>query len=79
MSDNNTANAWRFFRAGGFDQVRLDSGEDIDRLRLDVSNAASDEADAQVIKDTIDSLGAATERPEQPRSIQPARLSSTAN
>src|SRR3954452_22804225 len=25
--------AWRFFRAGGFDQVRLDSGADLQALR----------------------------------------------
>ncbi len=29
---NNRAHIWRFFRAGGFDQVRLDSGEDLAAL-----------------------------------------------
>jgi len=29
MSDTSTRHAWRFFRAGGFDQVRIDSGADI--------------------------------------------------
>ena len=28
-----TPHRWRFFRAGGFDQVRLDTGEDLARLR----------------------------------------------
>src|SRR5438034_10769230 len=28
----NTTHAWRFFRAGGFDQVRLDSGADLASL-----------------------------------------------
>src|SRR5574343_856408 len=31
-SNNNTAHRWRFFSAGGFDQVRLDRGEDLARL-----------------------------------------------
>ena len=31
-STNNTAHRWRFFSAGGFDQVRLDRGEDLARL-----------------------------------------------
>lgn len=29
---NSTPHAWRFFRAGGFDQVRLDRGSDLQRL-----------------------------------------------
>lgn len=29
MTDTSTRHAWRFFRAGGFDQVRIDSGADI--------------------------------------------------
>ncbi len=33
MRDNNTQNSWKFFRAGGFDQVRLESGTDIAALR----------------------------------------------
>ena len=32
-AQNQPRHAWRFFRAGGFDQVRLDSGADI--LALD--------------------------------------------
>ena len=31
-SNHRSHHAWRFFRAGGFDQVRLDSGADLAHL-----------------------------------------------